>query len=91
MKIMNNKNIFLLLIVLVVAVFAFLSYYVFVSYMTYTSTKKSMQNIHFVHMIDTTLKKIEQERIESAKYMGRSENTVFLKVKKSRKPDIIVK
>jgi len=84
MKIINNKNIFILLITLVMAVFAFLSYYAFTSYVEYTSTKRSTQNIYFVEILDNTLSKIEKERLDSAIYMGTSENIAFKKVKTSR-------
>ena len=84
MKIINNKNIFILLIALVIAVFAFLSYYSFTSYSEYTSTKRSTQNIHFVEILDNTLSKIEKERFDSAIYMATSKDSAFKKVKKSR-------
>ena len=84
MKIINNKNIFILLIALVMAVFAFLSYYAFTSYVEYTSTKRSTQNIYFVEILDNTLSKIEKERLDSAIYMGTSEDIAFKKVKASR-------
>jgi len=84
MKIINNKNIFLLLITLLIALLGALSYYAFISYVEYNATQKSTKNIYFVEKLDTALDKIAQERLLSAVYMGSEGKTGFDKVKKSR-------
>ena len=84
MKIINSKNIFILLIVLMLGVLGTLSYYAFVSYVKYTSTQTSSKNMVFVETLDGALESIAKERLESAIYMGTEGKTGFDKVKKSR-------
>jgi signal transduction histidine kinase/CheY-like chemotaxis protein len=84
MKIINNKNIFILLILLMVSVVSGLMYYAFTSYSEFRVTQKSINTLHFIEKMDTTLYKIAQERYESALYMGKKGQTAFEKVKKSR-------
>ncbi|HIP52198.1 MAG TPA: response regulator [Campylobacterales bacterium] len=84
MKIINNKNVFILLIVLILGALGALSYYAFVSYVKYTSTQTSSKNIVFVKTLDSALESIAKERLDSAIYMGTEGKTGFDKVKKSR-------
>ena len=82
MKIINNKNIFNLLIVGVIAVFAYFSYYTYTSYMAYESTRNSTQSTYFVEELNGVISAIEKERLYSAVYMGTDGKTGFEKVKK---------
>ncbi|PHS38164.1 MAG: hypothetical protein COB07_09050 [Sulfurovum sp.] len=84
MKIINNKNIFNLLIVVVMAVLAFFSYYTYMSYVEYDSSRNSTQSTYFVEEIDNVLDRIAKERLYSAIYMGREGKTGFDKVKEAR-------
>ena len=84
MKIINNKNIFILLILLVVFVVSTLTYYAFTSYSEYRVTQKSINTLKFIEKMDTTLYKIAKERYDSAVYMGQKGQIAFEKVKKSR-------
>lgn len=84
MKMLNNKNILVMLIVLMLGVFSALSYYAFLGYVEHRSTQKSMQNIHFVKTIDRMLDMVAEERSHSAIYMGTNGKIGFDKVKKSR-------
>jgi len=84
MKIINNKNIFNLLIVVVMAVLAFFSYYTYTSYVEYESTRNSTQSTYFVSEMDNVLDKIAKERLYSAIYMGTEGKTDFNKVKEAR-------
>ncbi len=84
MKIINNKNIFNLLIVVVVAVLAFFSYYTYLSYTKYESIQNSTQSTYFIEKTDSILDKIAQERLYSAVYMGTEGKEGFNKVKEAR-------
>jgi len=84
MKIINNKNIFNLLIVVVMAVLAFFSYYTYMSYVEYESTRTSTQSTYFIEEMDNVLDNIAKERLYSAIYMGTEGKTGFDKVKESR-------
>ena len=84
MKIINNRNIFNLLIVVVMAVLAFFSYYTYTSYVEYESTRNSTQSTYFIEEIDKLLDTIAKERLYSAVYMGTEGKTGFEKVKKAR-------
>ena len=84
MKIINNKNIFILLITAVIAILGALSYYTYNSYIEYDSTHKSTKSTYFVKNLDSVLDKIAKERLDSAIYMGTEGQTGFDKVKESR-------
>ena len=84
MKIINNRNIFNLLIVVVMALLAFFSYYTYTSYVEYESTRNSTQSTYFIEEIDKLLDTIAKERLYSAVYMGTEGKTGFEKVKKAR-------
>ena len=84
MKIINNRNIFNLLIVVVMAILAFFSYYTYVSYVEYESTRNSTQSTYFVKEMDELLDTIEKERLYSAIYMGKEGKVGFQKVKEAR-------
>jgi len=84
MKIINNKNIFNLLIVVVMAVLAFFSYYTYTSYVEYESKRTSTQSTYFVEEMDNVLDTIAKERLYGAIYMGTEGKTGFDKVKESR-------
>ncbi|WP_415407551.1 ATP-binding protein [Sulfurovum sp. CS9] len=84
MKIINNKNIFNLLIVVVMAVLAFFSYYTYTSYTEYESTRNSTQSTYFIEEMDNVLDTIAQERLYSAIYMGTEGKIGFDKVKEAR-------
>jgi len=84
MKLINNKNIFIMLIVLIMAVFGTLLYYAFIGYTDYSITQKSTQNVKFIKTLDNVLDKIAKERLNSAIYMGANGKRGFDKVKKSR-------
>ncbi|MEA3433966.1 MAG: ATP-binding protein [Campylobacterota bacterium] len=84
MKIINNKNIFNLLIIVVMAVLAFFSYHTYISYAEYESTRKSTQSTYFIEEMDNVLGKIAQERLYSAIYMGTEGKVGFDKVKEAR-------
>ncbi len=84
MKIINNKNIFILLIVSVIAILGAFSYYTYISYVKYESTQKSTKSTRFVKKLDNTLDKIAKERLYSAVYMGTEGKEGFEKVKNAR-------
>ncbi len=84
MKIINNKNVFNLLIVTVIAVLAFFSYYTYTSYVEYESTRNSTQSTYFVEETDNVLDAIAKERLYSAVYMGTEGKVGFKKLKKAR-------
>ncbi len=84
MKIINNKNIFNLLIIVVMAVLAFFSYYTYTSYTEYESTRNSTQSTYFIEEMDNVLDTIAKERLYSAIYMGTEGKVGFDKVKEAR-------
>ena len=70
MNLLNNKNIFSFLILIVIGVLGLFSYQTYVSYTGYEATQKSSKNIRFVELVDQALDSLEEERIQSAIYMG---------------------
>jgi len=84
MKIINNRNIFNLLIIVVMAVLAFFSYYTYTSYVEYESTRNSTQSTYFVEEMDNVLDMIAKERLYSAIYMGTEGKVGFKKLKEAR-------
>jgi len=84
MKIINNKNIFNLLILGVMSVLAFFSYYTYTSYIAYESTRNSTQSTYFIEDMDNVLDTIAKERLYSAIYMGTDGKVGFKKVKEAR-------
>jgi len=84
MKIINNKNIFILLISFVLLAFGILGYKAFNAYTNYKSTQKSTQNLIFVKTLDTLVDRVIEERLVSATYLGTKGKTGFEKIKKAR-------
>ena len=84
MKLINNKNIFILLITFVFLAFSMLGYVAFMSYMEYQSTQKSTQNITFIKTLDTLVNSVASERVVSAVYLASKGENGFEKVKQSR-------
>ncbi len=84
MKIINNKNIFLFLILLAVGLFMFLSYSTFTIYNNFLSEKHSIQNLEIVKTIKNTIDIVEDERLDSAMYMSKSNDRVYDKLKNER-------
>ena len=84
MKIINNKNIFILLILLLTTVLGVLSYNAFTAYVQYGTAQKSTKNADFIKTFDTLIDKITKERLDSAIYMGTEGKVGFDTVKESR-------
>lgn len=84
MKIINNKNIFNLLIVIVVVALGFFSYYTYTAYNEYNNRGNSIKSAHFIEEMDSILDKIADERLYSAIYMGTDGDRGFNKVKEAR-------
>ena len=84
MKIINNKNVFILLIASVIVILGTFSYYAFISYVEYEATQKSTKSTYFIKTLDSVLDKIAKERLYSAIYMGTGGKKGFEKVKEAR-------
>jgi len=84
MKIINNKNIFILLILLVTTVLGVFSYNAFTAYTQYGTAQKSTKNVNFIKTFDSLIDKIIKERLDSAIYMGTEGKVGFDRVKESR-------
>lgn len=84
MKMINNKNIFILLITMVIAIFMTLLYFTYVSYTEYKSAQDHMQNMHFVKKIESAIDTIQKERQDSALYIGTEGKAGFENLKKSK-------
>jgi len=84
MKIINNKNVFNLLIVTVMGAVAFFSYYTYIYYVEYESTRDSTQSTYFIEEMDNVLDTVAKERLYSAMYMGTKGKKGFDKVKEAR-------
>ncbi len=82
MRIINNKNIFRVLIVMVVLAFVISSYFMFIAYSNYKTVDSSTRNIDYLKKIETAIDKIQDESIDSALYMGARGN--FDDIKESR-------
>jgi len=70
MNLLNNKNIFSFLILIVIGVLGLFSYQTYIAYTGYEATQESSKNIRFVELVDQALESLEEERIQSASYMG---------------------
>lgn len=84
MKIINNKNVFILLIVSMLVGLGIFSYYASITYVEYDTTQKGSKNTKFIESVDSILEKIAQERLYSAIYMGTSGTKGYTKVKEAR-------
>jgi len=84
MKIINNKNIFLLLISFVLISFGVLGYKAYNAYTQYESTQKSTQHLQFIEILDTLVDGISTERLASAIYMGTKGKKGFEQLEKFR-------
>ena len=84
MKIINNKNILMLLIFLTIAMVGFFAYYTYIHYNEYVKTQKSIKNISFIENMDNLSSKIMQERLYSAVYMAKKGEEGLPQVEKSR-------
>jgi len=84
MKIFNNKNVFILLMVSMMAILGAFSYYASVSYLEYEGTQKSTRSTDFIQTVDSMLDKIAKERLYSAIYMGSNGKKGYEKVKEAR-------
>jgi len=84
MNLLNNKNIFSFLIVLVLAGLGGVSYQTYISYNTYQKAEASKKKIRFVELLSQTVDAMDQERLESAKYMGSGGTVADSELKTSR-------
>jgi len=84
MKIINNKNILVLLIASVVAILAVLLYYTYMSYTKYEHSGDNTKSTLFVKKLNTMLDTIDEERSISAIYMGMKGKSEFKEIKKAR-------
>lgn len=80
----NNKNIFTLLIFIVLGVFGFFSYHTFLSYTDYQDRVNSSKNLRFIDSIDKLIDKVLTERAYSAVYMASEGREGYSQVEKAR-------
>jgi len=84
MKIINSKNILLLLLFVAIVGFGTFSYYTYNAYINYLDVQNSNKSTIFIEKLNTLLEVLERERFESAIYLGRKGKKEFSKVKKDR-------
>jgi len=84
MKIINNKNIFRLLIPIVASVLLVFTYLVYNAYSEYVSIESSTKNIDYMKKIEECVDNIQAESISSALYMGTKGKIGFNKVREAR-------
>ncbi|MCO4844525.1 MAG: response regulator [Sulfurovum sp.] len=84
MNILKNKIILGLLIILVLWIFGTLSYYTYLSYQRYLTIQNNTKLSFFVEDFESTLDKIEIERINSATFLVTQEKNDFKKLKETR-------
>ena len=84
MKLLNNKNIFSFLIFIVIVVLGIFSYQTYLSYEAFSLTQKSSKNTRFIELVDQTLGSLEEERVQSAIYMGTAGKRADQALKSSR-------
>ena len=85
MKTINNKTIFLILILAALGGLAFFSYKSYFAFRTYESVHQSNKNTAFVKEAGRVLDAIARERLQSAVYMGNDGKTGYDKMEKNRK------
>jgi len=85
MKIINNKNIFVLLLLIVLVATISFSYYTYTLYAEYKSIKDNTKNTILISKIDTLLTQVEEEEFISAIYLGMHGKSDFSQVKEIRK------
>jgi signal transduction histidine kinase/CheY-like chemotaxis protein len=84
MKIINNKNILVLLITSVLAILSVLLYYTYISYTKYEHSGDSTKSTFLVKKLNMLLDGINEERSISAIYMGTKGKSEFSEIKKVR-------
>jgi len=84
MKMINNKNILISLILAVTLILAALLYFGYISYLNYEKAEKSANNIVFIEKIDNVLNLIDEERDASAVYLADNSDKELAAIKKSR-------
>jgi len=84
MRIINNKNMFLLLLLVVFTVTIGFAYYTYTLYEEYKFTKNNTQSTQLVSKLDALLVKILNEELESALYLAKEGKSDFSIVKSSR-------
>ena len=70
MKIINNKNLFILLLVLVMTLFGIISYKTVIAYANYNTIEESIEQRDFMHKLNGVINKVLKERLYSAIYIG---------------------
>ncbi|MFT7824039.1 MAG: ATP-binding protein [Sulfurimonas sp.] len=84
MNIINNKNIFTLLIFIVIGIFGFFSYHTFLSYTDYQAKVNSGKSRKYIDSIDKLIDKVLMERAYSAVYMASEGREGYSQVEKAR-------
>jgi signal transduction histidine kinase/CheY-like chemotaxis protein len=84
MKILKNKFILTLLILITIGISGVTSYYSYLSYQKYAAAQNSTQVSMFVAHIESVLKNIIDERIQSATYLVTHNKEDLKKLKESR-------
>ena len=84
MKMINNKNIFILLIAIVIGILGLYSYYSYTSYSAYRTMQKSTRSAYFIQKLNHVIDAVEKERLSSAFYMGTEGKSGYSQLKKSR-------
>ena len=72
MKLLNNKRITLIAFAVTVFIMLILSYQLFSSYSIFKEKRDTLNHIVLIEQIDAILNKIEDERIQSAIYLGKN-------------------
>jgi len=84
MKIINNKNILVLLMTLMLAILVVLSIYSYSAYVEYKHAQKSTQSRLFINKLNSVLNAIDEERALSAVYLGTRGKSEFKQIEKVR-------
>lgn len=70
MKILNNKKITLIFLIAMVSIMLVLSYQLFSSYSLFKTKRDTLYHIIVIEQMDAIINKIEDEKIETAIYLG---------------------
>ena len=85
MKIFKNKMILTLSIIIVMVAFLLVSYQTYLSYQKYSTIEKSTNLSSFLTELESSLYKIESERITSVNYLESQRKSNLDKLKETRK------
>jgi len=84
MKIINTRNILILLLMAAFVALGGFSYYTYTSYVVFKNSEKSVKNIDLIEKLNGVLLILKDEQFDSAIYMGSKDTKIFDRLKQER-------